>query len=66
MPHSHHHNRRYYLQDIPLDEARMRYRDALCQSGRVGTGDGGNRPNTGRAGQDNGGSGVGDPVGAAL
>ena len=31
MTHSHHHGRRYYLQDIPLDEASDRYNDALHQ-----------------------------------
>ena len=35
MPHSHRHNRRYYLQDIPLDEARARYGDALSKAGAL-------------------------------
>ena len=66
MPHSHRHSRRYYLQDIPLDEARVRYGDALSKAGALGRATAENRPNTGRAGQDNGGAGVGGQVGAAL
>ncbi len=29
------HSRRYYLQDIPLDEATARYNDALNQAGAL-------------------------------
>ena len=35
MTHSHHHGRRYYLQDIPLDDASSRYADALNQAGAL-------------------------------
>ena len=35
MTHSHRHGRRYYLQDIPLDEASERYNDALNQAGAL-------------------------------
>ena len=35
MTHSHRHGRRYYLQDIPLDEASDRYDDALNQVGAL-------------------------------
>ena len=35
MTHSHRHGRRYYLQDVPLDEARARYRAALSRAGAL-------------------------------
>ena len=35
MTHSHRHGRRYYLQDIPLDEASERYNGALNQAGAL-------------------------------
>ena len=35
MTHSHHHGRRYYLQDIPLHDASSRYADALNQAGAL-------------------------------
>ena len=35
MTHPHRHGRRYYLQDIPLDEASERYNDALNQAGAL-------------------------------
>lgn len=35
MTHSHRHGRRYYLQDVPLDEARARYRAALSDAGAL-------------------------------
>ena len=35
MTHPHRHGRRYYLQDIPLDDASSRYADALNQAGAL-------------------------------
>ena len=35
MIHSHRRGRRYYLQDVPLDEARARYRAALSDAGAL-------------------------------